>query len=223
MIKVPSTSTSDSQVARSLPRLRDTPGTTLALAVLTLADRQCVGIDLASGTLVRAWGPRPARAPARSFDVIKVTVSEDPDLLPDPTQPEAVAVEELREPVGRISKRRAERLLRPVLHPDTEPLLGTHAPAVPFWERRGDHPSVAVVEPMSFARILLEGRYLRCRFGWRGAVLELPCRDRRLGRMLQSSKRQYLNASHGDRLLVALTPPVQGHCHKVVEAIIPHT
>lgn len=223
MIKVPSTTASDFQFARSLPRLRDAPGTTLTLAVLTLADKQCIGIDLASGTLVRAWGPRPARGAARSYDVIKVTVSEDPDLLPDPTEPEAVPVEELREPVGRISKRRAERLLRPILHPATEPLLGTHAPAVRFWERRGDHPSVAVVEPMSFARVLLEGRYLRCRFGWRGAVQELPCRDRRLGTILQSSKRPYVNASHGDRLLVALTPPVQGHCHKVVEALLPHT
>jgi hypothetical protein len=29
--------------------------------------------------------------------------------------------------------------------------------------------------------------------------------------------------SKGDRLVVALTPPVDGHCHKVVEAILPRS
>ena len=28
-------------------------------------------------------------------------------------------------------------------------------------------------------------------------------------------------AGKGDRLLVALTPPIEGRCHKVVEAVLP--
>lgn len=222
MTNVPTTTAPDFQLARPVPRLSDAPGTTLALMVLTMADRQCIGIDLDSGTLVRAWGP-PAPGPAvRPYDVIEATVSGEADLLPDPTQPEAVAVADWGKPTGRVNARRAERLLRPVLHPDGELLLGTHAPAVPFWERRGDHPSVAVVEPISFARVVLEDRYLTCRFGWRGTVQEFPCRDRRLGRLLRSSGRPHVTITRRDRLVLALTPPVQGHCHKVIEAVLPH-
>jgi hypothetical protein len=203
-----------------LPRLDVAPGTTLELLVVAFDGGQCAGIDLASGVLVRAWSSvRPERRP-RAYDVVEVTLDEDRDVVPDPTAPEALPLVTAPEVIGHLAGRRAERLLRPLLHPSHEPLLGFHAPAIRFWERTPDRPSIAVVDAGPF-HLYREGTYLACRFAWQGVVRELPCLDRHVAAQLDRAGRVRAQGNRGDRLVVALTPPIDGHCHKVVEAILP--
>jgi hypothetical protein len=222
MSTVPATTAPDFQgPVRELPRLVDAPGTTLELLVLATDRRYCAGIDLASGALVRAWSPVAFTPTVHLYDTVRVTLDGSTDGLPDPAEPEALCLTGAPEPTGRLRGRRVERLLRPLLHPQGQPLLGIHAPAVRFWERRSDHPSIAVVEPEGGLLLLREGEYLACRFGWRGTLVEMPCLDRRRAALMDRAGRTQMAGGKGERLVVALHPPIDGHCHKVVEAVLP--
>jgi hypothetical protein len=200
--------------------LAATEGSTLELLVVAADAGHCAGVDLDSGALVRAWfADRPARR-LRAYDVVEVTVAGDPEAVPDPSEPEAVVLAAAPEIVGRITGRRAEKLIRPLLHPRDAPLLGSHAPAVPFWERRADHPSIALVEPEGPTVLRREASYLACRFGWNGTVRELPCLDRRIAGEMDRAGVLHRRVDGRVRLVVALTPPIDGHCHKVVDAVL---
>jgi hypothetical protein len=204
-----------------LPRLDVAPGTTLELMVVAVGAGHCAGVDLASGVLVRAWSARrPERLP-RPYDIVSVVLDDNLDVVPDPAAPEAVPLFDAPEITGRIAGRRAERLIRPLLHPKREPLLGFHAPAIRFWERTPDRPSIALVEPEGPIVLRRDRRYLACRFAWQGLVRELPCLDRRVAARMDQAGRTQAQGNKGDRLVVALTPPIDGHCHKVVEAVLP--
>lgn len=218
---VPTTTSPDfAGLAKDVPRLSASPGTTLELLVLAADGGQCAGVDLDSGALVRAWcAARPERRP-RAYDVVSVTLAADPDAVPDPTEPEALVLDQAPEVVGRITGRRAERLLRPLVHPAGKPLLGFHAPAVPFWERRADHPSIALVEPEGDIALRREGTFLACRFAWQGIVRELACLDRRIATEMDATGMGRRAGGKDDRLVIALTPPIDGHCHKVVETVL---
>jgi hypothetical protein len=208
-------------VRTDVPRLCADPGSVLDLLVLAADDAQCVGVELDTGVLVRVWLPRAPERRPRLYEVVAVTVAADPDELPDPTEPEALVADDAPEVTGRLRGRAVERLLRPLLHPDNAPLLSSHAPAVPFWERRADHPSVALVEPRGPISLHRQGSYLACRFAWQTKPRELPCLDRRLAGEMDRTGRTVLCGPKGARLLVSLTPPIDGHCHKVVEAVLP--
>jgi hypothetical protein len=153
--------------------------------------------------------------------VVVGTLAAEPDLVPDPAQPEAVVLVAAPERTGRITGRRAERYLRDLVHPKGRPLLGFHGPAVPFWERTIEHPSIAVVEPEGPTVIGRRGPWLTCVFGWREARVELPFLDRRVAAAMARSGRTVTCSAKRDRLVVALAPPVDGHCHKVVAALLP--
>ena len=222
MSTVPATTAADFQgPVRDVPRLEDAPGTTLELLVLATDHRYCAGVDLASGALVRAWSLRPAERAVHLYDTVRVTLDGSIDGLPDPAQPEALSLAGPPERTGRLSGRRVERLLRPLLHPQNQPLLGIHAPAVRFWERCNDHPSIGLVEPEGPLILERSGDYLACHFGWRGTMIEMPCIDRRRAALMDRAGRARMTGERGDRLVVALHPPIDGHCHKVVEAILP--
>jgi hypothetical protein len=112
-------------------------------------------------------------------------------------------------------------MLRHLLHPKNEPLLGITATAVQFWERRPDHPSIALVEPDGPITLFRDDGYLSCRFLWQDHERELPCLDRSIAGQMDRSRRSWVTAGRQDRLLIAITPPIDGRCHKVVEAVIP--
>jgi hypothetical protein len=201
------------------PRLAATEGDELELLVLAAHREHCAGVDRATGVLVRAWFGAPPAARLRPYDVARVTVAGGD--VPDPSEPEALVIMGAPVVVGRLTGRRAERLLRPLLHPTGAPLLGCHAPALPLWARPADQPSVALVQPQGPVLLRREPAYLACRFAWSGTVRELPCLDRRAaGEMDRMSLHQRV-VDKGTRLVVAFTPPIDGHCHKVVEAILP--
>lgn len=176
---------------------------------------------MASGALIRAWSAEPSTHRLRPYDVVAVTLDDNFDSLPDPHEPEGVLLAAPPEPLRRFNGRRVQRMLRPLLHPRGQPLLGVSSSAVPFWERRPDHPSIAVVEPEGPVSLWRDGPYLACRFGWLGHERELPCLDRFMAAVMDRSGRKRMSVGKGDRLLVALTPPIDGRCHKVVEAVLP--
>ena len=193
----------------------------LELLVLSVEPDHCAGIDLSSGALIRAWTTETIDPAIWPYDVVTASpVAYDPERLPDPTEPDAVVLLGPPSPVGRMSGRRAERYLRKVVHPAGRPLLGFHGPAIPFWERSRDQPSVALIEPEGPALVVLQRSRLLCRLKWRGRVVQLPCVDGRVGRTLRRTGRTWLETGRNDRLLVALTPPIEGHCHKVVSGVV---
>jgi hypothetical protein len=207
-------------IVKDLPRVQVEAGATLELLVLAAGDHQCAGVDLTSGTLVRGWSTEPTNEPIRAYDVVEVTLGGNPDAVPDPSEPEALGLSGPPHRIFRMKGRRAERLIRPLLHPTGQPLLGISASAVPFWERRPDHPSIAVVEPKGPITLWRQGRYLSCHFHWQGHERELPCLDRLVAARMDRVGQTRLAASKGSRLVVALTPPIDGRCHKVVEAVL---
>jgi hypothetical protein len=207
--------------AETLPRRSNTPGTTLELLVLAADDDHCDAIDLVSGALVRAWSPALIIDQFEPYDIVGATMDDAVDLLPDPSQPEAVPLTMPPERIGRLTGRRVERYLRALVHPPGQPLLAIHGPAVPFWQRTADYPSIAVVEPEGPAVFRLREGALSCLFRWRGVPVELPGVDRRMIQGLTAAGRTRVDSVKGERLLVALAPPVEGHCHKVVSALLP--
>ena len=207
--------------AKAMRRLRDTPGTDLRLLVVSTGPRHCAGIDLDSGALVRAWSPAPVDQRISPYDVVRVTIAADDDLVPDPAEPEAVAVADAPQLEGRLTGRAAHRLVRPLLHPAKAPLLGFHGPSVPFWERTADHPSVALASPRGPLVVTVEQGALWCHFEWGGKPSVLPCLDPRLAASLSRQRRDHAYLSPGTLAVVTLSAPVDGHCHKVVEAVIP--
>jgi hypothetical protein len=94
------------------------------------------------------------------------------------------------------------------------------ATAIPFWERSASHPSIALVEPEGRILLCREGSYLGCRFGWQGHERELPCLDRTVAGLMDRTGRTRMTAGKGDRLVVALTAPIDGRCFKVVETVL---
>jgi hypothetical protein len=207
---------------RTWPRMQDAPGTTLEIMVVSTGERHCAGIDVASGALVRAWSTAPVDQRLRPYDLVSVVVAGDPDVVPDPAEPEAVAIVEPPALVGRLTGRRAKRLIRPLLHPEHAPLLGFHGPTVPFWERRPDQPSVALAELKGPVTATLEDGGFWCHFVWDGRPQVLACADPRLAASMRRMGGDTVRVRQGMYLVVALEPPVEGQCHKVVEALVPH-
>jgi hypothetical protein len=204
-----------------LPRRTNTPGTELELLILSVDRDHVAAVDLASGALVRAWSSEPVDRRLRPYDVVAGTIDADADRVPDPSEPEAIALAGPLEWIGRLAGRRVQRYLRPLVHPSDQPLLGAHAPAVAFWERNANHPSIAVVEPEGTAVVARRGRRLDCWFGWKGVTMQMPFVDSRISRGMDRTGRLRLATGPGERLLVALTPPIDGHCHKVVAGLLP--
>ena len=212
--------TSEFCVVKDVPRLQVAAGAVLQLLVVAADGQHCAGVDLDTGALVRAWSAEPPETRPRPFDVVEVVCDGNTETVPDPAQPEALGLTEPPKVVERMSGRRCERLLRPLLHPHNQPLLGVGATAIPFWQRSADHPSIAVVEPKGRIMLARQGGYLGCRFEWQGHERELPCLDRGVAAYMDRNGRTRLAAAKGDRLVVALTAPIDGRCHKVVESLL---
>lgn len=170
---------------------------------------------------MRAWCAEAVDQRFRPYDVVGVTVAANTDLVPDPSEPEAVATAGTPVLAGRLAGRPARRLIGPLLYPENQPLLGTHSPAVPFWERNRDHPSIALVRPKRPLMVAIEEGRLWCRFPWLGREQALICTDPRLAASLERSGKHGALLRGGTIFVVALAPPVEGQCHKVVEAVVP--
>jgi hypothetical protein len=198
-------------------------GAELELLVLAAEPAGCIGVDLASGAFVRARHPLTGRL-ARPFEVVTSRLAHDDGA--DAAHPELVDLAVAPQPRARLLPRRAERWLRPLLHPPRLPLLGFAGNAVPYWTLEGDRPSVGLIEPERLVVARTASGHA-CRFLWQGSYHELPLLDwwllsrtgvdgdlgaRPLDRLLGYAP---------DRLVVALTPPMQGYCYKAVVGMLP--
>jgi hypothetical protein len=201
-------------------------GAQLELLVLASEPSGSIGVDLASGAFVRARHPMLNGRTLRAFSVASGELA--PADMFDAAQPELAELTGPLQPRARLHPRKADRWLRPLLHPPRPPLLGLTGNALPYWTLEGDRPSVSLVEPTEVGVARAPGGYV-CRFIWQHTFHELFLRDRRLLAALESRRvqscgeRQIRNLlGHApDRLLVALTAPIQGYCYKAVMGVLP--
>jgi hypothetical protein len=195
-----------------------------ALVVGRLGE-EVVGIDTTSGAFVRVAGELDEAV--RPYDVVRVEVGGD-ETLCSPYAPEAIEAAGALRRVGRLDRRRAERLMRPLVDPIVDHLLGFAGPGRPWWTLEADRPSVALITPSVGPMVQGDGHDFRCRFAWGGRVQELPLADRSVAAELQ--RRGWWQAGPEDlgrmiggkpyRLVVALGPPRDGHCYKVVASVL---
>lgn len=181
-------------------------GEEVELLLLAGGQRWCAAIHLDTGALVSARWTDPAPAGLVPLVVARARVAGDQGGT-DPVRPEELVLESAPRPVGPVpSRRRVDKLLRPVLHPPGEHLLGFPGPAAPYWTLTGERPSVAVVAPDP-APVVTGGQ---CRFRWRNLHHVLPV----LPRALEA------RPARPGRLVVTLSAPRAGHCYKVVAALL---
>ena len=197
--------------------------------VLAAGASGMAAVDVANGALVRVSWRGQVGENLAPYDLVRAALSPFDQDAAVTFAPEAIALSTPPEKVGSLNGRSADRLVRRVVHPPRQPLFGFPGPTAPFWTLSGDRPSIAVIEPEDGPVVERAGGGLRCRFRWRkldhvlplddqsvGSALLHPCARRvgarTLGRMLGWQPR---------RLIVALTPPVGGHCYKVVAGILP--
>ena len=176
--------------------------------VLSVSALGLAAVDLASGATVRTGGSLLHGLDLCPYDVISARLAEDAEPY-DPTQPEMVAFDGIPSPLRRLTPRRAERWLRPLLHPEWSHLLGFAGPAIPFWQLDGTRPSLAVVPARPSIVADDDGR-LRCRFLWRTLVHDLPV----------AAGHSTAVQGESNRIIVALAPPVDGHCYKLVTGLL---
>jgi len=147
----------------------------------------------------------------------------------DTTPPEAADLADAPQRVGRLTGRRAERYLRPLLHPSGNHLLGFPTPTVPYWTLEGDRPSVALLQPDAGPAVKRTPAGFLCRFAWRGADHDLPLDDAVAAQRLERSGATRFTSGDLCRwlgfrphlMLVAFSPPHHGNCYKVVAALLP--
>ena len=204
-------------------------GAELQLLVLAADAELCVGVDLDCGAFVRASHPPVDGAgPALPvpFDIVAAEIAGSVE-PPDPSRPEALELAGTPEVIGQLLPRKAERLLAPLNHPPRLPLLGLPGNAVQYWLLTGESPSLALIELRTDAR-LREGPFgPECHFVWQGQNHELLLTDRRGIEALT----EFPRPTRGDvaqvlgyrprRLLIMLTEPIAGYCHKSVAALLP--
>jgi hypothetical protein len=180
------------------------------MLVLVPSPHECIGVDLDSGALVRALVP--AGSGLMPYDLATGSVA-DVDLLDELVPPENVELLAPARRVGRLTGRRAERYLRPLLHPRNTPLLGFSGPAIPYWQLCHDRPTVSLLEPHDGVELYEGNGSIRCRFGWLGHLHDLPmaARPRALSRL----------QGGGLRLVVTLGAPRGGYSYKTVAGILP--
>ena len=197
----------------------------LRLLLLASTPSDAVAVEVDSGALRRiAWRePAPVLAP---YDLIEAHALTSVD-VPFPNDM-VTAVDPVV--VGRLRGRRVAKLLKPLVYPGDQPLLGAPTPSVTYWAMRSDAPSVALVAPAAGPVVERDGDlHLRCRFRWRRLDHDLPLDDPSLDERLSHPTATRLAGGtlaralgwKPERLVVSLRPPVEGRCHKVVAGLLP--
>lgn len=197
----------------------------LRLLLLSGTPSSAVGVDLDTHGLRRIqWRePAPLFAP---YDVIEAQALRDDD-LPFPSDMTSAIDPVL---VGRLRGRKAEKLVRPLVHPDSSPLLGAATTSVAYWTLGEAAPSVSLVDPAAGPVVERDaGHHLRCRFRAGRLDHDLPVADPTLEEKLSHPTATRLAGGtlaralgwSPRRVVVALTPPEDGRCHKVVTGLVP--
>jgi hypothetical protein len=218
--------------ARRKERVPTAGGSTLHLLVLSSTIEDTTVVDLATRTVMRVRVPWPEghEPDISTFDVVEVTLAEDPE-RDDLARPEATTVADLPRHVGTLRGRHLRKLLRRLVATPDGPLLGFPGPSAPYWEFRGFRPSVALIEPTRRPQLIrrqADGTTW-VRFGWDRDDVWLPVEDRNAARALDAARRERLSGKslstalgfEPQYLLVTVSPPRDGHCYKVCAAVLP--
>ena len=218
--------------ARRKERVPTAGGSTLHLLVLSSTTEDTTVVDLATRTVMRVRVPWPQghEPDISTFDVVEVTLADDPE-RDDLAQPEATTVADLPRHVGTLRGRHLRKLLRRLVASPDGPLLGFPGPSAPYWEFRGFRPSVALIEPTRRPQLIrrqADGSTW-VRFGWDRDDVWLPVEDRNAARALDAARRERLSGKslatalgfEPQYLLVTVSPPRDGHCYKVCAAVLP--
>ncbi len=223
------------ELLRSLPTRDEidvSAGARLLVLVLSCTADDTIGIDLASSAMVRLRVPwhDGAMPDLAAFDVVEATLSGDPE-RDDTAKPEAVTISGLPRLVGSLRGSMVRRRLRRLQAPTDGPLLGFRGPSTPYWELRGDRPSVALIVPERGPQLLRrrDDGTTWVRFGWERDDVWLGLEDPHAIRALDAARTDRLSGrdlavSLGFKpryLLTALSQPVDGHCYKLCVGILP--
>ncbi len=197
----------------------------LRLLLLGNNPTDSVAVDLDSGSLRRVtwFGDVP---PFATYDVVAATAVVDVD---SPFPADTIGA---TDPVvlGRMRGRKAAKVLRPLVHPGTQPLLGAPTATVTYWTLGSTSPSVALLDPAAGPVVERDvDQHLHCRFRWRRLDHDLPLDDPSLDERLSHPTATRLSGTtlagalgwKPERLLVRLAPPVEGRCQKVVAGLLP--
>jgi len=218
------------------------PGAELTCLVLSPGPEEWVGVDLASGTLLRS---RPEGAPqlqrvrtpegrprlAARFDVVAVTLADDEE-PEDPARPEAILALGPPTLLGRARRRPARRLLRQLASPPRQgaSLLSTWGPSIAYLELDGANQSVVVIEtsPRSLELSVRPDGEVVATISWSGTTQTVLVADPVARRAAFATehplRRGELVETLGFRpsyLLCGLAAVRHGHAAKVVLAVLP--
>lgn len=199
----------------------------MRLRVLLLASTPscATAVDLGTGALRRLEWTEPAPAFA-AFETVEADVRSD-ETLPFPADT-MLASDPVR--VGSMRGRKVEKLLRPLVYRGNGPLLGAATASVTYWTLGSGSASVSLVAPAAGPVVERDAsERLRCRFRSGRLDHDLPLDDARLEERLSHPTATRLSGGTltralgwaPERLVVALTPPTEGRCHKVVAGMVP--
>jgi hypothetical protein len=209
-----------------------TPATTMHGLVLGSSNESTTIIDLASQAIVRWRVPWPAgvETDLATFDVVEGLLAEDIERN-DLAQPEAVTLADLPRRLGTYRGRRVRHWLERVATPPDGPLFGFRGPSAPYWEFRGERPSVALIAADRGPQLLRrhDDGSTWVRFGWFGDDVWLVCEDAYAVRTMEATRRTSLAGKDlatalGFRptyVLTTLSAPIDGHCYKICTGLLP--
>ncbi len=214
------------------PTVDLTPGTTMFGLVLGSTNETTTVMDLASKTIVRwriPW-PEGVETDLAAFDVVEGQLADDIERS-DLAQPEAVTLADLPRRLGAYRGRLVRRWLEDLATPADGPLFGFRGPSAPYWEFRGERPSVALIAADRGPQLLrrIDDGSTWVRFGWYGDDVWLVCEDAHAIRAIEATRRgslagKELATTLGFRpayVLTTLSRPVDGHCYKSCTGLLP--
>lgn len=214
------------------PSIDLTPGRVVFGLVLGSNNESTTVVDLESQSIVRWRIPWPFdyETDLAVFDVVEGQLATELERN-DLAQPEAVTLADLPRRLGTYRGRRVRKWLEQIASPPDGPLFGFRGPSAPYWEFRGERPSVALVAADRGPQLLrrIEDGSTWVRFGWFGDDVWLLCEDAHAVRTIEATRRPSLSGKElstalGFRptyVLTTLSRPIDGHCYKSCTGLLP--
>ena len=172
-----------------------TPGSSVHGLVLGSTNESTTVVDLASQAIGRWRVPWPANVETdlAAFDVVEGELATDIE-RDDLAQPEAVTLADLPRRLGTYHGRRVRGWLEQLASPADGPLFGFRGPSAPYWEFRGERPSVALIAADRGPQLLQrpDDGSTWVRFGWFGDDVWLLCEDAHAIRTIEATRRTSL-------------------------------
>jgi hypothetical protein len=200
--------------------------------VLGSTNESTTVVDLASQAIVRWRIPWPLdiETDLAAFDVVEGQLAQNIE-RDDLAQPEAVTLLDLPRRLGTYRGRRVRTWLQQLASPADGPLFGFRGPSAPYWEFRGERPSVALIAADRGPQLLRrpDDGSTWVRFGWFGDDVWLLCEDAHAIRTIEATRRTSLSGKDlatalGFRrtyVLTTLSQPLDGHCYKSCTGLLP--